>query len=276
MKYPILIFVIALFCSNYLQSQNQSFGWDQKFEIGKQYELFGNNVKLRATPSMKGEVLTLIEIGNQIEILNQSNQTDAYQKATYHWYQVKYKDQVGYILGALIAHYKQVGVSDKSLSFYFRFKYDEETSIGKMTIKTYRGSQLLDAKQTDLLAYSFSIKIIGNKGMENIDDIVQIDYWAESCGAYGGVSYFFWIGNDLIHAVDLVDTADGGAYHYSERFIFPADSEGRARRIIYLKEEGEMKEEETEWYITESHSRIIKWDASSKKFIPSDFKMKPK
>ena len=86
------------------------FGQDTKY-LSENYEfkngevayMFGNDVKLRDQPTAESNVLTLLKIGEQIEIIEKSNSTMQFDGIESPWYKVKTKDKVGFVLGSLIS-----------------------------------------------------------------------------------------------------------------------------------------------------------------------------
>ena len=259
-------------------SGNYFTDWDLDFKAGSTQFLFGNNVKLRDAPNLKSELVELIEIDKKVKILEKTEATDIFKDVAYPWYKVQVGNKTGYILGALIAHYKLSDPS-KKVDFYFHINPEYKDKGFSISIKTYGGKELLDATQFNPIGHRFSFKVSGNRGFYDISSIVMVDYMSEACGVEGGITYLFWDEEDLTHVANLSSVGDGGILHYDEQFIFPDDPEGMndgKSKIIYKQESGEEVEEKTQWYITKSQSRVLNWDNKKKQMIPKNFQTVPK
>lgn len=238
------------------------FGQDTKY-LSENYEfkngeiayMFGNDVKFRDQPTAESNVLTLLKIGEQIEIIEKSNSTMQFDGIESPWYKVKTKDKVGFVLGSLISLDK---ATNGNLTYLVSLKKDGL----KLFAKTRVFENGLDFKEnvSQLMTGEFSIKAGGNKGLENIKSIFQIDYLAESCGVNGGGIYLFYDGNDFLKAIDYTQVADADLYWFVEDYIFPNEEGGIKGKIVYKSEVGETKDYETEWTESKITRRILEWN----------------
>ena len=253
MKKLIIIFILI---------SKIGFGQDTKY-LSENYEfkngeiayMFGNDVKLRDQPTAESNVLTLLKIGEQIEIIEKSNSTMQFDGIESPWYKVKTKDKVGFVLGSLISLDK---ATNGNLTYLVSLKKDGL----KLFAKTRVFENGLDFKEnvSQLMTGEFSIKAGGNKGLENIKSIFQIDYLAESCGVNGGGIYLFYDGNDFLKAIDYTQVADADLYWFVEDYIFPNEEGGIKGKIVYKSEVGETKDYETEWTESKITRRILEWN----------------
>lgn len=253
MKKLIIIFILILKIGF---GQNVKYlSEDYEFKNGEIAYMFGNDVKLREQPNTKSNVLTLLKIGEQIEILEKSDTKMEFDGIESPWYKVKANNKIGFVLGILISLDK---VTNTNLTYLISLKKDGF----KLFAKTRVLENGLDFKEniSQLITREFSIKAIGNKGLENIKSILKIDYLAESCGANGGGIYLFYDGKNLMKAIDYTQVADAGAYWLIEEYIFPHDKGGKEGKIVYKREHGETKEYETEWVETKLTQRILEWN----------------
>ncbi|WJJ96595.1 SH3 domain-containing protein [Algibacter luteus] len=244
------------------------FGQDTKY-LSENYEfkngeiayMFGNDVKLREQPNTESDVLLLLKIGEQIEIVEKSNSTMQFDGIESPWYKIKTKDKVGFVLGSLISLDK---ATNGNLTYLVSLKKDGL----KLFAKTRVFENGLDFKEnvSQLMTGEFSIKVTGNKGLENIINIFEIDYLAESCGVNGGGIYLFYDGNELIKAIDYTQVADADLYWFIEEYIFPNEKDGIKGKIVYISEIGETKEYETEWTESKATRRVLEWNG--KELLP--------
>jgi hypothetical protein len=165
------------------------------------------------------------------------------------------------VLGGLISLDK---ATFGNLTYLIALKKDGE----KVFLKTrvYDNNGVFKENTSQLSTNEFSIKADGNKGIDNLISIFEIDYLAESCGVNGGGIYLFYDGKELIKAIDYSQVVDGSAYWFFEEYIFPNDKDGMKGKIIYRSEIGETKDEETEWTESKITSRILEWNG--KEVIP--------
>ena len=241
---------------------NIGFGQDTKY-LSENYEfkngeiayMFGNDVKLRDQPNTESDVLSLLKIGEQIEILEKSNSEMEFDGIESPWYKIKSKNKVGFVLGSLISLDRVINGNQIYL-----------ISLRKDGLNLFLKTRVLDndlkfkENVSQLLTGEFSIKATGNKGLENIKSIFKIDYLAESCGVNGGGIYLFYDGHELIKAIDYAQVADADLYWFIEEYIFPNDKDGIKGKVVYKSEIGETKEYETEWTESKTTRRILEWN----------------
>ena len=228
-----------------------------EFKNGEIAYLFGNDVKLRDQPNAESTVLTLLKIGEQIEIVEKLNSTMQFEGIESPWYKVKTNDTVGFVLGSLLSLDK---ATFGNLTYLVSLRRDENS----LFVKTRVFGNGIDFKEniSQLMTGEFSIKADGNKGIENITSIFQIDYLAESCGVDGGGIYLFYDGNNLLKAIDYTQVADADVYWFVEDYIFPNEEDGIEGKIVYKSEEGQTKDYDTEWTESKMTRRILEWNGS--------------
>lgn len=226
-----------------------------EFKKGEIAYMFGNDVKLRDLPNTKSNVLSLLKIGEQIEIIEKSDSIMEFEGIESPWYKIKTNDKIGFVLGSLISLDK---ATNGNLTYLISLKKDGV----KLFAKTRVFENEIEFKEniSELMTSEFSIKANGNKGLKNIKSIFEIDYLAESCGVNGGGTYLFYDGENLIKAIDYTQVVDADAYWFIEEYFFPNDKNGKEDKIVYKKEVGETKEYETEWVETKFTQRILKWN----------------
>ncbi|GAA3650408.1 SH3 domain-containing protein [Flavivirga jejuensis] len=238
------------------------FGQDTKylyenyeFKNGEIVYMFGNDVKLRDQPNTESIVLSLLKIGNEVEIIEKTDNTMLFDGIESPWYKVKAQDKIGFVLGALISMDKAIF---SNLTYLISLKKDGSNLFLKTRLLENDKEYIENISQ--LLTDEFSIKASGNKGLDSIKSVFEIDYLAESCGVNGGGIYLFFDGNELVKAIDYTQVADADLYWLVEEYIFPKDKDGKKGKILYKKEIGETKEYETEWVEIKLTQRILEWD----------------
>ncbi|NMH89671.1 SH3 domain-containing protein [Flavivirga algicola] len=238
------------------------FGQDIKY-LSENYEfksgdiafMFGDDVKLREQPNTQSEVLSLLKIGDQIEIIEKSDSHLLFDGIQSPWYKVKHQDKVGFVVGGLISLDKKV---NGGLTYLISLKKEGANLLFLKTRLVEKGKAYIE-NVSQLETHDFSIEAYGNKGIDNIKSVFLIDYLAESCGINGGGIYLFFNGAELIEAIKFARMADADAYWFKEEYIFPSDKNGIKGKILYKREVGETKEYETEWVETKLTQRVLEW-----------------
>lgn len=237
------------------------FGQDAKylsenyeFENGEIAFIFGDDVKLRDQSNTESNVLTLLKIGDKIEVLEKSDNKMLFEGLDSPWYKVKFQDKIGYVLGGLISADK---VSYKNFTYLVSFKREGDITFLKTRILDSKKGYIENISQ--LNSHTFSISAHGNKGLDDVLGIFEVDYMAEACGIDGGGIYLFFNGKDLLKAIDFSQVGDAGEYWYFEEYIFPSDENGISGKILYKREVGETREHETEWVETKLTQRMLEW-----------------
>ncbi|WP_434035758.1 SH3 domain-containing protein [Formosa sp. 4Alg 33] len=110
----LALFILLISCLSYAQDIAY-YNTYSDFENGKNYVMFGDHVAFRAKPDTTSKAIDVLSIGSEIQILEKATQTVLYNGIASHYYKVKYKDQEGYVLGALIS----IGQKEKGASKYF-------------------------------------------------------------------------------------------------------------------------------------------------------------
>lgn len=227
-----------------------------KFIPGSTEQIFANDVKFRKEPDTNSDVIDLLKIGAKIKILEQSELTQEFDGIESNWYKIEFNGKTGYVLGALISMRNLTTTDNKNL--YFQIKSDEN---GRITVKIRHKLNETEYKENTffLIGNEFSVDLLNNKGLQNVKNIVAINYLSEACGVEGGVSYIFWDGSNLKHIADLSSISDAGIYYYQEKFIFPNQPEGVNGKLVYEVERGTIEDEETNWVKTYKEKREYAW-----------------
>ena len=233
-------------------------------ENSQSYYLFGDNVKFRKSPNTKSEVLELLKIGTEVQVLKQTVNTLIYNGIESPFYQVKFNNQIGYILGGLLSLEKK-----ESNNFQFLFSFKRENENYSLITRMVNEKKQITEVITPLNTTYFSIDIQNNKGIKEIDNILFINYLAEACGVDGGGIYYFQSKNKLKKVLEIAQISEAGLFWVSEELIFPEDEDGVKGKIVYKKEIGNYKDDRTNWVEVNTTSRELEWK-------DGDFFPKPK
>ena len=224
---------------------------------GEHYYLHGNDVKFRKLPNTSSEVIDLLKIGSKIEIIEKSKKTLLYNGIESPFYKVKFKNKIGYILGGLISIEKK---ETENFKYFFAFKRNSGPFSFSLMIRFLNKSLELKEKELKLGNENFTIELYNNKGIEGIENILFINYFAQSCGARGGGVYYFGFENELKKVFEITVFSDSGISWFSEKLIFPNEENGVKDKIVYQRESGISEDEETNWVEIKKTSRELKWE----------------
>ncbi len=103
--------------------------------------------------------------------------------------------------------------------------------------------------------------------LQNVIQILEINYFGDSCGAESGYTVLFLKDNyKLIKVADLSKIGDGGVYALSEKFTYTTDEDNGQPIVLFTKEEGELIDDEKGWFESKTMKRIFEWNGQ--KLVP--------
>jgi len=252
MKNVIIFFILI---TSFAFSQEITYHHpSQDLKIGETYYLFGDQIKFRAAPDVLSKELRILPIGTPLEVLEKTNVSLPYYGMVSNFYKVAYQKQVGYVLGTFMALEKQ---HSSTGDFYFAYKkYGDSYSLSTRYVNAKKE---LIQKDVVLETPDIAISLSGNKGVKGVTHIISIDYLAEACGVNGGGIYVFLQNNTLYKALHFSQVVDGGTFWLREEIIFPNDPRGIAGKLLYQKEMGDYKDEDSNWLEVTKVSRELEW-----------------
>jgi hypothetical protein len=74
-----------------------------EFKNGEITYMFGNDVKLHDQPNTESNVLSLLKIGDKVEIVAKSDKKMEFDGIESPWYKIKVQDKIGFVIGSLIS-----------------------------------------------------------------------------------------------------------------------------------------------------------------------------
>ncbi|MFD0798859.1 SH3 domain-containing protein [Maribacter chungangensis] len=225
------------------------------FKEGTSYALFGNDVKFRTAPDLNAEVLNLLKIGSEVEIVEKTNKTIAYNGIDSPFYKVKYKGKTGFVLGGLISLEKKT--TDTAT---YLFAYKKEGFGYHLLVRSLYAPSVFKETSTALGPAGLTIALMGDMGLDGVTDILHIANHPEACGVIGGDIYFFETKHGLKKAIATTLFSEAGVNWYNEKLIFPAEEHGVANRIVYKVEKGEYGDEASNEIHISSTTRELRWE----------------
>lgn len=147
-------------------------------------------------------------------------------------------------------------VIDSKYLISVRKPTNENTIVEYRYIKKMGG---YTSGESELANDIFLIQTYDNRGLERIQSMLFIDYYAEACGVNGGGIYIFNDGEKLIEAMKVATVVDGGSFWFEDGLIFLDDKDGEKGVVIYERKHGQEIDEETQWMKTNINRLNLKW-----------------
>lgn len=101
----ISLSIVLFWGSSSISSQGHWGDYISTKEANSTYHVFGEKVNLREKPDTKSKVISVLNPGDPILILEQSKQKLEQNNLAEYWYKIKFKNFTGYLWGGLISDY---------------------------------------------------------------------------------------------------------------------------------------------------------------------------
>lgn len=230
------------------------------FEKQQTVYLMADSVNIRKEPTMESALVTKLPIGTKLLILDKSKFVSRINNIPMPWYLVQFNgNQKGYVWGGKIAINSVKSNKNPDIVFHFGMdKIEDKIATYQIRVEQLgKEIQRLTFKGFGGYLKQHTCTNISNKGLSNVDDIIQVDGFAEACGEEAGSIIFFWANNKLTFIERQYSVMDAPTFGKTY-FIYPSDMLGKKDIIIKKEEEGDMLFDETQpntWY-----SNSIKYD----------------
>jgi hypothetical protein len=252
-----ILALIIVFCTNISVAQETTYYSSYNdLKSGSKAHIFGTQIKLRSESNTSSEVVITLDIGTPITILSKTTDTLTYNGILSHWYKIETASNTGFVLRSFISIYSKKIGSKTLLINPIRKGKDDYAEV-----KIVNSGQLQNSHVYLLSNPDFTVIVSGNKGLTELQNIICLSYIGEACGINDGDLYLFYDGTSLVKALETNSYGDGGIYWISEELTFPEDKEGSSLsdEVLFVTEEGETADEDTEWVQTKGSSRKHKW-----------------
>lgn len=105
----VSLFLFVLFCSlTSIFSESGTEDYIATKDPKGTYQIFGEKVNLREATNTKSKIVSVLNPGDRIQILEVTKEKLEQNQMTDFWYKIKAKDKSGYLWGGLIADYSFV------------------------------------------------------------------------------------------------------------------------------------------------------------------------
>jgi hypothetical protein len=230
------------------------------FEKKQIVYLLADSVNIRKEPNTESALVAKLPIGTRLTIIDKSKTASRINNILTPWYLVSFNEkEKGYVWGGKIALASFRSNRNPDIVFHFGM----ESMDANISTITYQIRVEQFGKEMQRLSFKgfggyfkrHTCTNISNKGLDNVDDIIQVDGYAEACGEDAGAIVLFWANNKLTYVDKLFDIGDGGLFNRNY-FVYPADMEGKKNTIIKKEEEGEVVYEE----------KVVNWSTSNVRY----------
>ncbi|MEO4006831.1 hypothetical protein [Flavobacterium sp. CAU 1735] len=216
------------------------------------------NCYVRDVPSTSGKLVDSLQLGKRVMVKKLTQKTQKIKGIDMNWVEIQYLSgtttKKGYLwLGFLALDFK----TTNTLSFLTVLERvsakKEEDYIAQeyiLGIKVLdQNNTLLDSKEIRkniVESHFHQQSLMGNYGLQNIQNIYRISFSGEACGIPTYFFYFGWTGKKLLELPEKMSVADAGVYYHGETFIFPTEPGGKPGHIFKITEEAEEQESANE------------------------------
>lgn len=250
-----LIFILFLpFLTIAQNDQDEYLLSMHEMEKGSIQYLFGDKVVLRSEASRESRALDTLKIGSAIKIIEKSDRYSSLFGMEWPWYKVKAGKKTGFVLAGLISFNNE---KCEDGIYLVNMRRTEEKAFARYHY--LKNDRVLYEGETELDTWLFTTDVSENRGVQNLNNILYISFYAEACGVNGGGVYIFNDENGLHEAFRPVRVVDGGSFWYKEELIFPQEEGGWQDYIVYRRESGETMDDEMNWTEIQTTLFNLQW-----------------
>ena len=263
MRKSIGCYLILVSLGPLYSKAQQTSKFDDNFNLwniqkGQQATVFAAKAYIRAQPNLKAAIIDSLSLGNNVTINSSPFKGNTIKNFYAPWYEISYSDgnakKTGFIWLGLLALGKQSATDGSQYVYGFeRFlkstnEQDEDRFLTVVKLLDANGN--LRAEQSFPFAYSEQTisqsKLLSAMGLQNVKQIIRIEFLGEACGVTSEYNYVAWTGLQLVNLPSRYSVGDAGVYYYDEKILFPSEH-GKNNQIIYKYiEEGEVIDDNAE------------------------------
>ncbi len=275
MKRTLLLFLIVIF-----YQINQSNAKQRELNKGTAV-VFGVDVLLRSLPLQTGNIIDVVPIASKIEIIDKASLLTKSGDIADYWYKVKYKEQEGFIWGALIADnfFDSDLDSDGSAETFMILNLSKSASDSdfveinsRIEFRVARNGQMV-YEHKQFAESAMNIDSISYEKLKLFTpdlSVMRIKY--SFSGIYSGnAEQFMRFNNNHIDSLFTMHYSEGeGGTRCLSELVLPSDKEGKANRVVIKTKCADVSFCD---YITGNPP--CKWEYANKTLVWDGKKLKP-
>lgn len=249
-----ILILIILFSTTLAAQQDYTFqSLYRTFEEGKYYYTLPPQTSIYTAPFVTAEKIAQLPIATAIKVEERMDEIAKINGFRTNWYRISFQQneqfQEGFIWGGNIAVGAFAAKESSDIFFLYgiekialaeRGNYVEESIL--LQLNACRDTFLLDKLVTEAMGTLYTQtqgNSLGNKGLENIREVIEIAFSDGYCGGVSASATVFWDGQKL-HFVQVLSNGFSNENFTNKFFIYPSDDGGKKQRIILRDEAGEF------------------------------------
>lgn len=246
-----LLFILLFF-------QTTSFAQDYTFgslyrtlDEGKTYYILKDQSKVHTAPFITATTVAILSVSTAITVEERMDEIVKINGFRTNWYRVSFDNngirEEGFVWGGNIAVGAFRGIENPKLLFLYGIDNIELVQRGDyldQSIKLQLNVSELGVLKDQLFIEAIGTlytntqgQALGNKGLKNVQEVIEIAFSDGYCGGVSAATTVFWDGQKL-HYVDLLSNGFSSEYFINKYFIYPTDKNGTEGKIILREEEG--------------------------------------
>jgi hypothetical protein len=249
------------------------------FEVGQSFYLLTDKAKIFPSPFISPNPIVELSTGHSVTIIERMDEVIKMNGYRTNWYRVSFlsngKEQIGFVWGGDIASYVFPSLNFPDTLFLYgiekiemvdRGNYSEESIMLK--IIALRKGFVLNQLQFEAIGTLYTDtqgSALGNKGLNSIQDVIEIAFNDGYCGGVSAAVTIFWDGTKL-HFIDLLTNSFSSETFSSKFFVYPADKHGK-NQFITLREEAGVYGQDKRPVYTFGIDKLYKWDGMELRHI---------
>lgn len=246
----ILFIIILLQTTLYGQNDYTFNSLYRSFEEGKTFYVLKQST-VHAAPFVTAAVLGKVNTGTVVRVEERMDEIFRINGFRTNWYRVTFDHngqlEEGYLWGGNIAVNAFYAKDDPNTLFLYgvdhiglvdRGNYTEESiqlALYVLEDRKVRDSLVFEAMGT--LYTKTQGKAFGNKGLEAIQEIIEVAFSDGYCGGVAATVTIFWEGQNL-HYVNLLSNGFSTETFANRFYIYPQEHQEKEQIIILRKETG--------------------------------------
>jgi len=275
----IVFFIIILLQTTLTAQSDYTFNsLYRSFEEGKSFYVLKQS-RVYAAPFITAAVLGKVSTGTVIRVEERMDEIFKIKGFRTNWYRITFdnKGQVeeGYLWGGNIAINAFSAKDNSNVLFLYgvdhiglvnRGKYTEESiQLGLYVLENGRAQDSLVFEAMGTLYTQTQGRAFGNRGLEAINEVVEIAFSDGYCGGVAATVTLFWDGD--IHYVNLLSNGFSAETFANRFYVYPDEQLKKEQIIILKKEIGTFDENRYPVYTKQTETQYI-WAKNKLKISP--------
>ncbi|CAA6798973.1 MAG: SH3 domain-containing protein [uncultured Aureispira sp.] len=251
----------------------------RSFEEGKSFYVLKQST-IHAAPFSTAAILGEVSTGTVIRVEERMDEIFKVKGFKTNWYRVVFENkgqlEEGYLWGGNIAINAFQAKDNATILFLYgvdhvglvnRGNYEEESiQLGLYVLENKRVRDQVVFEAMGTLYTKTQGKSFGNKGLETIQEIIEIAFSDGYCGGVAATVTLFWDGEKL-HYVNLLSSGFSTENFANRFYIYPQEHSEKEQTILLRKELGTFDANKRPVYTEQVDTRYI-WTDNGLQIIP--------